>query len=62
MKNNLEKISAFFMGFVFSDALINFDMHPWLSGSTMLFLGITMIIMMIGSKKDEKDEIEELEG
>lgn len=62
MKSNLEKISAFFMGFVFADALINFDMHPWLSGSTMIVLGITMLVMMAGSNKDEKDEIEELEG
>lgn len=52
MKKNIEKISAFFMGFVFSDALLNFDAHPCLSGLTMLFLGSALCIMILASDEE----------
>ena len=43
------------MGFVFSDALINLDKHPYLSGLTMLFLASTLCIMVLGSESDGEE-------
>lgn len=52
----LEKISAFFMGYVFNDAFITFNEHPRLSIITMFVLAGAMGVMIL--KQPEKDGVD----